>query len=173
MRFPVYKYGLFFRLVEETDAAFILDLRTNKNLARHLTSTDDDLQKQVEWIREYKTREKSQKEYYFLFEDENHQPSGVVRLYDINDDTYTSGSWLAKPGSDEFLSIKSDLFISDFAAEELKGKKCVFDVRKKNKKVLRYHKMFSTVIGEDDLNYYFTIDEENALRKYNFLKSII
>lgn len=173
MEFPFYKFELIFRLVEESDAEFILSLRTDPVHARYLTPTDNNLQKQIEWIREYKKREKKRQEYYFLFSDHDYQPLGVIRLYDITADTYTSGSWIVKPGCDEFVSIKSDLFISEFAASELKNKRCVFDVRKDNKKVLRFHKMFAKITGEDELNYYFTIDEENAKQKIKFLTSII
>jgi RimJ/RimL family protein N-acetyltransferase len=173
MRFPFFKFGLLFRLVEEQDAAFILSLRTDKVRAQHLTATDDNLQKQIDWIRAYKKREDKKQEFYFLFADEDNQPLGVVRVYDITDDTYTSGSWLVKPGCDEFISAKSDLFISQFASEELKNKRCVFDVRKDNKKVLRYHKMFATITGEDELNYYFTVYEDDAKRKNTFLNNII
>lgn len=173
MESPFYKFDLIFKLVEESDAEFILSLRTDPVHARYLTHTDNNLQKQIEWIRAYKNREKKRQEYYFLFSDHNHQPLGVIRLYNITADTYTSGSWIVKPGCDEFVSIKSDLFISEFAASELKNKRCVFDVRKDNKKVLRFHKMFAKITGEDELNYYFTIDEESAKQKIKFLTSII
>ncbi|UOE48302.1 GNAT family N-acetyltransferase [Mucilaginibacter sp. SMC90] len=173
MQFPFHKFGLIFRLVEEGDAEFILSLRTDKAHARHLSPTDNDLQKQTEWIREYKKREEKQQEFYFLFANEDNEPVGVVRVYDIKDDTYTNGSWIVKPGCDEFISIKSDLFLSEFAASHLKNKRCLFDVRKNNKKALRFHKMFAQIIGEDELNYYFTIDEEAAKRKNEFLTSII
>ncbi|SEO24035.1 Acetyltransferase (GNAT) domain-containing protein [Mucilaginibacter gossypiicola] len=173
MQFPFHKFGLIFRLVEEGDAEFILSLRTDKVHARYLSPTDNDLQKQIDWIREYKKREEKREEFYFLFANEDNEPVGVVRVYDIKDDTYTNGSWIVKPGCDEFISIKSDLFLSEFAATELKNKRCVFDVRKDNKKALRFHKMFARVTGEDELNYYFTIDEDGAKRKNEFLTSII
>lgn len=173
MQLPIQKYGLTFRLVEESDAAFILSLRTDQGRAKHLSATDNNLQKQIDWIRAYKEREKAGIEYYVLFEDDKQQPLGVVRAYDITTTTYTSGSWLIKPGCDEFASIKGDLFMMEFAKEELANKRCIFDVRKDNKKVLRFHKMFATITGEDELNYYFTLTSEDAKRKTDFLNPII
>jgi hypothetical protein len=173
MQFPFHKYGLTFRLVEESDAQFILSLRTNKERARYLSATDDNLQKQTEWIKAYKQREAERKEYYVLFEDDNRQPLGVFRLYDITDENFTSGSWLIKPGCDEFVGLKSDLFIGFFANEILKLGDCFFDVRKDNKKVLRYHKMYAKVIDEDELNVYFVMDRAAYEKKSNFLTSII
>ncbi|WP_462267042.1 GNAT family N-acetyltransferase [Mucilaginibacter sp.] len=173
MQLPAHQYGLIFRLVEESDAEFIFSLRTDPRLAKHISSVTNELEAQKAWIRNYKEREARRLEYYILYADQHNQPVGVVRIYDITDTAYTCGSWLIKSGCDEFISAKSDLFISKFASEELKNKRCVFDVRKNNKKALRYHKMFATIIGEDELNYYFTVNEEDARRKKSFLTSII
>ena len=173
MGFPFYKYGLIFRLVEESDAAFILSLRTNKVLSRHLSVTENNLQRQIAWIRDYKEREKDKKEYYVLYESPTHEPLGLVRIYGITTNSYVSGSWLIKPGCDELIGLKSDLFAGYLANEILKLGVCFFDVRKGNKKVLRYHKMFSEIIGEDEQNFYFSIDKKGYERKLAFLTSIL
>ncbi|RWY57318.1 GNAT family N-acetyltransferase [Mucilaginibacter gilvus] len=173
MQFPLHKYGLVFRLVEESDAAFILSLRTDEGRAKHLSATDNNLQKQIDWIRNYKEREKAGIDYYVLFEDDKQQPLGVFRLYDIKDKSFTSGSWLIKPGCNEFVGLKSDLFIGFLAHEMLHLDDCFFDVRKNNKKVLRYHKRFAKLIGEDELNVYFVMDRAAYEQKSKFLTSII
>lgn len=170
---PIKKYGLTFRMVEVSDAAFILGLRTDPKLSRHLSPTDDDLAKQQAWICAYKERETQGLEYYFLFENEDHEPQGVVRLYNFINKTYNSGSWLVKPGSDDFTAIKSDLFISSFAINELGFEQCLFEVRKANKKVVRFHKMFATLISEDENNLYLIMDKKAYERKYKYLTSII
>ncbi|PWK79860.1 acetyltransferase (GNAT) family protein [Mucilaginibacter oryzae] len=170
---PAHQYGLIFRLVEERDAEFILSLRTDPKLARHLSATENDLPKQQAWIRTYKQREALGQEYYFLFENEDHEPQGLVRLYDFDGKTYTSGSWLIKPGADEFAAIKADLFSASFAMNELGFERCVFDVRKANKKVLRFHLMFASVTGEDELNVYLALDRAAYERKFKYLTSII
>lgn len=170
---PACRYGLVFRLVEESDAEFILSLRTDPKLSKHVSPVENDLNKQKAWIRSYKEREAQELEYYFLFENPDHEPQGVVRLYDFSGKTYTSGSWLVKPGSDEFTAIKSDLFISSFAFDELGFDQCLFDVRKANKKVVRFHKLFATVIREDEHNLYLIMDRKAYDRKYQYLKTII
>jgi len=173
VQFPVHQYGLIFRLVEESDARFILDLRTDKKLSQYISPVEDDLDAQVEWIKRYKEREKKGEEYYVLYEDEQHQPQGLVRLYNIKDKTFTSGSWLIRPGSDELTAIKSDLFIICFAFEELKMEECFIDVRKENKKTLKYHKRFLTEINEDELSVYMVLNRAGYQRKKEFLMSII
>ncbi|WP_431199786.1 hypothetical protein ACRQ5D_13170 [Mucilaginibacter sp. P25] len=54
-------------MVEESDAEFILSLRTDPVHARYLTHTDNNLQKQIEWIRAYKKREKNGRNITFYF----------------------------------------------------------------------------------------------------------
>jgi hypothetical protein len=173
IQLPVKKYGLWFRFVEPHDAEFILSLRTDPVLAKHLSPTKNDPEAQRTWIAEYKKREAQGQEYYFLLEDEQHEPQGVVRLYDIKDGEFNCGSWLVKPGADEFTAIKLDLFVAQFALDELKLDRCLFDVRKKNKKVVRYHRMFSEVTGEDELNYYMMTDKDAYSRKIDYLKKIL
>ena len=61
------KYGIDVRFVEESDAEFILSLRTDPKLSRYLHATDNDVEKQRQWIRKYKEREAHGKEYYFMY----------------------------------------------------------------------------------------------------------
>ena len=173
IRLPIEKHGLIFRLVEPSDAPFILSLRTDEKLAKHLSKTSINLQDQIAWINSYKTREKKGDEYYFIFETLTNERIGLVRLYDFSGTNYNCGSWLIKQGIDDFAAIKADLFISDFALNVLKLEECLFDVRKQNKKVLRYHKMFSTQIGEDQENIFFHSDRKSFERKKNYLISIL
>lgn len=173
MEFPIRKFGLVFRLVEERDAAFILGLRTNKELAQFLSPTINDLEKQISWIRNYKVREAKGMEYYLIYGMDEIDPCGVIRLYDISDDAFTSGSWIIRPGCDEFVAASSDLFAMMLGFEVLNMEKCVFDTRKANKKVVRYHRMFAEETGEDDENYYFEIDRAHYQYKKRFLSKII
>ncbi len=55
--FKMNKYGIDVRFVEESDAEFILSLRTDPKLSRYLHATDNDVEKQRQWIRKYKERE--------------------------------------------------------------------------------------------------------------------
>ena len=73
--------GVLMRLVEKSDAKFIVDLRTDEKLGKNLSKTSSSLDDQVNWIEDYKKRESRQKEFYFIFEDLNHKPWGTVRLY--------------------------------------------------------------------------------------------
>lgn len=68
-----------FRLVEETDAAFINSLRKNKKFNKFLSYVDDNISKQVKWIKEYKVREANEEEYYFIIQrNDNNTPIEYV-----------------------------------------------------------------------------------------------
>ena len=96
--FQLKKYGIEVRLVNEDDTQFILSLRADKWLTRFIHQTDDDEQKQREWIRKYKEREKAGKEYYFIYSKDG-VPFGLNRIYSIHNGSFTSGSWLCVPGT--------------------------------------------------------------------------
>jgi len=55
--FSLNRYGLHVRLVNEDDAEYILNLRTDHKLGRFLSKTVNDLEVQKQWIRDYKKRE--------------------------------------------------------------------------------------------------------------------
>ena len=50
------------RLVNESDASFILSLRLNENYNKFLSSVNNDIEKQKVWIRNYKQKENNNEE---------------------------------------------------------------------------------------------------------------
>lgn len=155
---PFTRYGQYFRLVEEEDSEFIFLLRSDKLLGKHLNRTEDNPESQRIWIRNYKFRERSGDEFYFICIDQiNNQRLGVFRLYNFIDDSFGTGSWLYRPG------LKNEPVLGNITGKEigfeiLGYEKCRFDVRKENKAILAYHRLFNpTEIYEDDLNFYFEL----------------
>lgn len=143
------------------DAAFVLDLRTNKTLNKHLSPTQNDLDKQVQFIQNYK---KSLQDFYFVICDKNHESLGVVRIYDIREDSFCWGSWIIKPDAPSYTAIESALLIYDFAFYALHYKQSHFDVRKGNSKVISFHqKLGAEMVSEDDLNFYFIYKKQTYL----------
>ena len=80
------------RLVEIEDAEFILNLRLDQTKSRYISKVENDLTKQINWLKDYKKRESEKKEYYFIIEDKVHEKYGVVRLYDFIDDSFCWGT---------------------------------------------------------------------------------
>jgi len=160
------KYGLHMRLVNENDAGKIILLRTDSRLSKHIHSTDKLLENQISYIKNYKLRESAGIEYYFAFSlTENTEPIGFYRIYNIDfeNKTFTIGSWVFEQNIPENIPILSDILVKEFGFDLLKLKTCFFDVRSKNKKVFKYHMLFSPVfIREDEEeNNFFYLSKEN------------
>jgi len=171
--FEIFNYGIFVRLVQKSDAAFIVNLRQHNKKSIHLSKISNDVEMQEKWLESYKIRELNGEEYYLIFEDDTHKPFGLIRLYDFVENTFTSGSWIMKDGIPEMDSFKADLIAAEIGFDVLKFEKCVIDVRKENKKVVAYHKKFFTVFKEDEQNFYLSMNREQFEKKQSFLKKII
>lgn len=159
---PFVKYGLLCRLVEEEDFEFIFLLRSDKQLGLHLSQTKEDAESQRIWIKNYKLRERSGDEFYYICLDPvTEEKLGVFRLYDFSEKYFVTGSWLFKPG------LKNQPIIGNILGKELgfdllKYDICRFDVRKGNANILAYHRLFNPLqYDEDDLNLYFELSKDN------------
>lgn len=155
--FECTKYGVNLRFVEESDAQFILDLRTDPILTRYIHDTDSNIQKQEEWIRSYKQREAEGKEYYFVASC-NGEECGVIRIYNIHDRKFTIGSILVKKGAPLHCALATTILCKEIAFEML-DLECedTFDgVHVDNKQVVKFsyswgkkvYKRFQDVKGE-------------------------
>lgn len=171
---PFTRYGQYYRLVKEEDYEFIFQLRSDKLLGKHLNRTEDNPESQRIWIRNYKYRERSGDEFYFICIDQiNNQRLGVFRLYNFTDDSFRTGSWLYRPG------LKNEPVLGNITGKEigftfLKYEKCRFDVRKDNRTILAYHRLFNpTEIDQDDLNFYFELSRNSFEATKNRLLGLL
>jgi len=172
------KYGMNVRLVTEKDAEKILELRTNVLLKKYLHTTDQNLEKQKSYIREYKIREEKEVEFYFAFQiKEYKEPIGFYRIYDIDyiNNSFSIGSWIFQQGVSESFAILADIICKEFGFVFLELEKCYFDVRRENKKVMKYHKLFSpTFIKEDEeTNNFFILKRTDFLENKDFVLNLI
>ena len=158
------------REVEIDDAAFILSLRCDEKKSRFLHKTENNLEKQIEYLKRYKTLDN---EWYFIIENKQHEPKGTIRLYDIHDDQFTGGSWLMVSDALPEESIEGDILTGRYAFDVLELKASVFKVFKANKKVVRYH-LFSgaKIIGETDDEYTFKTTKEDFSQKLKLLERL-
>ncbi len=149
------------RFVDESDAAFILKLRSNPLLSKHLSATSNILEDQISWINKYKTRERSGTEYYYIYT-EGDRRRGLYRLYSINKVSFTIGSWLFEPSKEFKTPMIIDLLMGDLGFLHLKKPIMLFDVRKDNKRVIRYHNIKKPLLyNEDNQNNYYLIQAKD------------
>lgn len=158
------KYGIILRLVQEDDAEFILSLRTNNALNKYISATSDNIEDQINWIRDYKTREQSGHEFYYITEDKQGNRYGTIRLYNFDEHSFEIGSWVFLTNSPIGMAVKAQFIGFETGFDYLKSEFCRLEIRKKNKSVVNYIKDFNaTIISEDELNYYFILTKENFL----------
>jgi hypothetical protein len=155
-------YGLNVRFVNEDDAEFILELRTNPNLNKYINPTSSDVDIQRQWIKNYKERQEQGEDFYFIFEKPVGQRLGLCRIYDITVDTFTIGSWIFSPQAPMGSSILADVITREIAYELFPAKKHLFDVKRANINVNRYNETFkSELLSQDELTNYYTCSKEN------------
>lgn len=169
--FALEKYGLKVRLVNEEDSSFILNLRTNGALSRFLHSTEPDIEKQKQWIRNYKNREREGTDYYFIYHKDG-VPVGLNRIYNISDYFGTIGSWICSLDNEAEVSMGTYYLMMDIFFDCIGLDLSVFDVRKGNKQVLRLHKrMGAQGVGESEQNYYFCLNRQTYyINRDNYLQ---
>ena len=169
--FEIQRYGLYGRLVNEKDVNFILSLRTDKELTKYIHPTDESREKQIEWIREYKKREKEGREYYFIyFYKEN--PVGLNRVYNRSELYATSGSWLCKPGIETWIPVATNFILNDIIFEILNIQLVVCDVRIGNKQVNKFHSLVGDqMIYQSEIdNFYYRTRDTYLPKRDKFIK---
>lgn len=107
------------RLVHPEDAAYIYGLRTDKFYNEHLSAVTGCVEDQRSWIINYKEREASGLEYYFIAERKDGVRCGVVRLYGIKADQFNWGSWILDHNKPQKAALESALLSFGFGFEAL------------------------------------------------------
>lgn len=160
------------RLVEESDAEFILKLRLDDRYNLFLSAVSHNVQNQKNWINKYKQQEAEGKQFYFIIERNDGTPCGTIRIYDLTEDSFCWGSWILNDNKTRYAALESAFLIYRFGFENLGFEKSHFDVMKGNEKVVSFHKKMGALqIGEDRENYYFEISKESVESMKNKLLS--
>jgi hypothetical protein len=149
------------RLVEISDAEFILKLRLDPTLSKFISPVGASVDAQVNWIKSYKEREHRLEEIYFIIVHEG-KTSGTVRLYNFrgkmgeSDSAFEWGSWIIEPPRPSGIAIYSALCVYEVGFDKLRFSKSTFEVRKENSGVVNFHlRSGAKATGEDETNFYF------------------
>ena len=144
------------RLIELSDAAYVHGLRTNPVYNQYLSTVDGTVLDQRRWIETYKHREAMGQELYFIIERRDGTPCGTVRLYDINAECFTWGSWILDHNKPHKAALESAFLIYKSAFDLLKLSEARFDVRRDNENTLAFHRRFgATEIHADEQDVFF------------------
>ncbi|GKW04580.1 MULTISPECIES: GNAT family N-acetyltransferase [Pectobacterium] len=165
------------RLATTSDAEFIFQLRVNDKLNKYISLVDGDIESQKKWLTNYKIKENNNLEYYYIImRNDSKLPIGTVRLYDFinHKESFCWGSWILNENKTRSAAIESALLVYEVGFMHLGFKKCHFDVRKNNIRVIDFHKKSGAqLVTENDIDLFFVYTHEAFLKlkeKYkNFL----
>jgi hypothetical protein len=161
--FILERYGLKLRFVDVYDAEYIFNLRTDPLLGRFINKTSHHLSDQIQWIKQYKGREAEGLEYYFIFTKDDCRV-GVIRIYNIEKDNATSGSWICSPNLPFEIPTLIVLIMREIFFETLEIENELMDTRLGNKKVIRMHKLFGAeIIRQDEIDVFHLLTKKAFL----------
>lgn len=154
------------RLVEVEDAEFIFLLRTDNRYNQHISDIDDDLEKQRAWLRAYKKAEARGEQYYFIIERRDGRKCGTVRVYDLQEESFSWGSWILNNEKSRSAAIESMMLAFKLGFEFLGYENSHFEARKKNIKAVSYIlKCGAIITSEDDDYVYLGFDKATYSKK--------
>lgn len=125
--------NLVLRLIEPEDADYVHGLRTNPAYNTHLSTVTGTVEDQYRWIEAYKDREAAGLEYYYVIERRDGKRCGLVRLYDIEAEHFTWGSWILDENKTPKAALESAVLSFGVGFEGLGCKVAHVDVRMRNK----------------------------------------
>lgn len=158
---------IYFRLVEVEDAEFIHALRVDDQYNKYLSQVDDDVEKQRQWIKNYKERELKGEEYYFIIHrKDNDLPIGTLRIYDFlpSENSFCWGSWILNENKTHYAALESAMCVYEFMFDEQNYNRCHMDMRKENTGVIAFHKRFGIQIyDESEIDYFAYLYKDSYL----------
>lgn len=179
------------REAEVEDSKFILDLRTDPEKAKFIHSTDPDLNKQIEYMKRYKTLDN---EWYFIVEDKTGEPIGTISIYPypvyiegwLDEEASKhykkevgvlgTGRWLMKSGLNPLWGIESDALVKDFFFNVLNLPFIPMIIHKDNNSVLNFQQKWGTrIIGwrEDISHHMLELTREDYLKNKHFFERMV
>lgn len=148
--------NLTFRLIQPDDAAYVYGLRTNPLYNSHLSRVTGTVDDQRQWIEDYKARETAGEELYYVIERMDGTRCGLVRLYDIDVDSFTWGSWILDENKPRKAALESAVLIYQIGFVGLCLDRAIFEVLNENSHTQAFHRRFGALeTSNDELNTYF------------------
>tara|TARA_R110002049_G_scaffold309261_2_gene519382 strand:- start:8077 stop:8631 length:555 start_codon:yes stop_codon:yes gene_type:complete len=142
--------NLTLRLIEPEDAAYVHGLRINPLYNSHLSKVTGTIENQRQWIEGYKAREAAGQEFYYVIERKDGTPCGLVRLYEIEGDQFTWGSWILDDNKPPKAALESAALSFGVGFNLLGKRKGLIDVRVENKRAIEFYRRFGMIQAQAD-----------------------
>jgi RimJ/RimL family protein N-acetyltransferase len=134
--------NLALRLIEPEDAGYVHGLRIDPAYNQHLSEVQGTAEDQRRWIETYKTREAEGREFYYIIERKDGVRCGLVRLYDIDAESFTWGSWILDAAKPPKAALESAVLSFGIGFESLDLKSANVDVRVGNEHARAFYQRF-------------------------------
>ena len=154
--------NLMLRLIQPEDTAYVYGLRTNPLYNRHLSKVTGNFDDQLQWIKSYKSREAEFKELYYVIERKNGTRCGLVRLYDIEAECFTWGSWILDDNKPSKAALESALLSFGVGFDAMERPAAKVDVRLENTHATAFYRrlrMTETHRTEQDIYFIYPRDQ--------------
>jgi hypothetical protein len=143
-------------LVEPDDAAFIHGLRVDPVLSRHLSPVSGGVLGQRAWLEGYKARERAGQEYYYLVRRvRDGRPCGTIRLYGIEENRLTWGSFMLNANKPPRAALETAYLSFSIAFDVLNVVRALVDVRRDNATAIAFYRRH-TGASDDELFFEYT-----------------
>jgi len=153
--------NLALRLIQPDDAAYVHALRIDPAYNMYLSEVRGTIDDQRAWIERYKDREEAGEEYYYIIERHDGTPCGTVRLYDIDSDRFTWGSWILDHNKPRKAALESAVLSFQIGFERLGLRLASIDVRVENTHAEAFYRRFGmTEEKRDARDIYFSLNSE-------------
>lgn len=134
--------NLVLRLIRPEDAQYVHGLRSDPAYNRHLSEIRGTAEDQRRWIEDYKAREAEGLEFYYVIERRDGVRCGLVRLYDLREDSFTWGSWILDANRPPKAALESAVLSFQVGFETLGRQKALVDVRVQNDHAIALYRRF-------------------------------
>lgn len=156
---------LVLRLIRPEDADYLYGLRMNPSYNKHLSQLNGTVEDQRRWIENYKTREAAGQELYYLISRHDGVNCGVVRLYGIEQEQFTWGSWILDHNKPAKAALESAVLSFGIGFENLAKKRALIDVRRDNVHAQAFYRRIGMIETHSDAqDIFFTYTRETFLR---------
>lgn len=166
--------NLTLRFIEPEDAEYVYGLRTDPTYNTHLTKVTGTAGDQRRWIEAYKERESKGEEFYYVIENEHGISCGLVRLYEIDAETFTWGSWILDKNKPSKAALESAVLSFGVGFEALQRTCANVDVRVENAHAAAFYRRLGMIeINRTERDIFFAYPRSRFLAdKLRYLKLV-
>ena len=162
--------NLILRLIEPEDAAYVHSLRSNPAYNTHLSTVTGTVDNQRTWIEDYKSREAQGQEFYYVIERKDGTRCGLVRLYDIEAESCTWGSWILDENKPHKAALESAVLSFGIGFDALGVQLANVDVRVANEHAAAFYRrlgMVETHRTDQDIFFNYTREQFDTGRTHH------